>query len=137
MFLLIPHSGFFVLCFRLPALHSTMFLLIRGSGINPTPTPSGFTFHNVSINTNHCGEDEVTVHNFTFHNVSINTVEEAQPDEPTLFFTFHNVSINTKWVTLAKQLRSCFTFHNVSINTDCRQCSYAMLLFLYIPQCFY
>ena len=56
----------------IPALHSTMFLLIhtreRKSG-----AWTGFTFHNVSINTESIFLINRLVICFTFHNVSINT----------------------------------------------------------------
>ena len=56
---------------------------------------SGFTFHNVSINSKEWPEIEICTAVFTFHNVSINSKEWPEIEICTAVFTFHNVSINS------------------------------------------
>ena len=56
----------------LPALHSTMFLLILEFNCRCNSCDI-FTFHYVSINTVNLVHYNVNVINFTFHYVSINT----------------------------------------------------------------
>ena len=77
-------------------LHSTMFLLIHGSGVTSVSEIQFFTFHNVSINTSTYFFCQIPLANFTFHNVSINTAWRHVNCHVTYLFTFHNVSINTR-----------------------------------------
>ena len=120
------------------ALHSTMFLLIRRWPWNCRSVRNSFTFHNVSINTDHQVFYLLRSYTFTFHNVSINTFYIVKNLFAQRSFTFHNVSINTRikfsitgpkttlhstmflLIPIAEYSVTSaiiFTFHNVSINT--------------------
>ena len=71
------------------------------------------------------------VSGFTFHNVSINSLNQLTKKTNTSSFTFHNVSINSRLktvghmklnllihgVTRLEANSTAFTFHNVSINS--------------------
>ena len=98
-------------------LHSTMFLLIREHNTISGRGPFDFTFHNVSINTEHRISLICITASFTFHNVSINTAAHDVDKMLMTLFTFHNVSINTEIMELRHLDMKDFTFHNVSINT--------------------
>ena len=94
-----------------------MFLLIRKKCLKCRQGLIFFTFHNVSINTEHPLNRRMFPYHFTFHNVSINTLAFRLPWLFTLSFTFHNVSINTNDNLNKTPADKVFTFHNVSINT--------------------
>ena len=72
MFLLIPEKVK-VLSVSTYHLHSTMFLLIHGVSSINIHINSGFTFHNVSINSKYSFGSSSITSAFTFHNVSINS----------------------------------------------------------------
>ena len=119
-----------------------------------------FTFHNVSINTDHrdvdaetlettlhstmfllilltAGTKTVTVTCFTFHNVSINTKLawaisiHKSPLHSTMFLLIHPAA------GITFEYSNYFTFHNVSINTTWQRSKKNRRTDLYIPQCFY
>ena len=95
---------------------------------------SGFTFHNVSINSKEWPEIEICTAVFTFHNVSINSLQysvffadilylhsimyllipypKISAKLLRLLFTFHNVSINSLWI-LFPPVRSCTYLHSI------------------------
>ena len=54
-------------------LHSIMYLLIRKIAEHTGFSVSGFTFHNVSINSILFSSSSISSFLFTFHNVSINS----------------------------------------------------------------
>ena len=134
-----------------------MFLLKLG-GTFLNDRRKAFTFHNVSIKTIYCIFRCRCPVSFTFHNVSIKTVWEGSLILCFISFTFHNVSIKTFSYPANNSSHFCFTFHNVSIKTRFpRTWLYKIfplhstmfllklgshllrpiLVYLYIPQCFY
>ena len=97
-----------------PALHSTMFLLIRLYQISTAFIQSSFTVHNVSINTSGAWQLAELGLNFTFHNVSIKTAVDAQA------FPFFHPLHSTMFLLKHHSPEERPTTNN-----------------LYIPQCFY
>ena len=78
-----------------PALHSTMFLLIRNCLTSAYASLYNFTFHDVSINTdtqNSFPQTHLPLHSTMFLLILIFTHRTLS----FLFFTFHDVSINTR-----------------------------------------
>ena len=94
-----------------------MFLLILCSSDCRRTGLSSFTFHDVSINTDHPCNTRSQECIFTFHDVSINTGSKKLRFFVSPIFTFHDVSINTIRKTKPAKKFHNFTFHDVSINT--------------------
>ena len=76
-----------------------------------------FTFHNVSINSEHVGTHTMRKTLFTFHNVSINS-------EKTMIYVDTKNNLHSIMYLLIPSISkgiteySTFTFHNVSINSS-------------------
>ena len=115
MYLLIWYRKRTVHC-TVYSLHSTMYLLISVVPSSFTKRPLVFTFHYVSINISNSVPIPQNEYFFTFHYVSINICCPAAAFFPICDFTFHYVSINMNIVALSIKNRTTFTFHYVSIN---------------------
>ena len=120
-------------------LHSTMFLLNRGSSVSVPIKTYTFTFHYVSIKSQDIGAKQTFYDKFTFHYVSIKSAKmlHLQKHRYDLHSTMFLLNLSSKWICaiyitylhstmfLLNRVRPfcitqtvrVFTFHYVSIKS--------------------